>query len=109
MLRSVSRFSSTPEELFFELGDDGFLPIDAVVDRRTDAERAQTLDALTRHGEPIGLDDLVEFVDIGKRVLRSRLNELREQGLAVRTGAGKKGDPYLWAALLEEELADGAA
>ncbi len=99
VLRTVSRFSSTPEELFFELGDDGFLPIGDVAEKKSDAERAQTLDALEQHDTPVGVDVLAEEVDLGTRALRRRLTELQAQGLALRTGAGKKGDPYLWAAV----------
>jgi predicted ATP-dependent serine protease len=105
VLRSVSRFSSTPEELFFELDGDGFVPVTDVAEKRSDAERAEVLDALERRGEPVNVDDLFEDVDLGKRALRRRLTELRDAGLAVRTGDGKKGDPYLWTAAEEERVA----
>jgi hypothetical protein len=103
VLRSVSRFSSTPEQLFLELGEDGFLPISDVAEKQSDAERAQVLDALARHDDPVPVDALDGETELGKRGLRRRLAELREQGLAVRSGAGKKGAPYLWAALDEED------
>jgi AAA domain len=48
VLRSVSRFSSTPEALFFELGDDGFLPISDVAEKKSDAERAEVLERSRR-------------------------------------------------------------
>jgi AAA domain len=103
VLRSVSRFSSTPKELFLELGDDGFLPIGDVAEKRSDAERAQVLEVLERHDEPVAVDLLYKETELGKRALRRRLAELREQSLAVRSGEGVKGDPYLWAAV--EEMA----
>ena len=104
VLRSVSRFSSTPEEFFFELGDDGFLPISDVAEKKADAERAQVMDELERHEEPVSVDKLAEnLAELGKRALRRRLTELRDQGHAIRTGEGKKGDPYLWAAAGHDE------
>src|SRR5262249_3187179 len=83
-LRSVSRFSSTPEELFFELNDDGFRPITDVAEKHSDAERAEVLRRLEQQSEPLGVDDLVERSDLSKRALRRRLTELRERDLAIR-------------------------
>ena len=103
VLRSVSRFASTPEELFFELGDDGFLPISDIAEKKSDAERAEVLDALEGHDEPVSVDTLYEGVDLGKRALRRRLAELLDKGLALRSGEGKKGDPYLWVAVADDE------
>jgi predicted ATP-dependent serine protease len=103
VLRSVSRFSSTPEELYFELSDDGFVPITDVAEKKADAERAEVLTALERHDAPVSVDDLNEEVEPGKRAIRRYLTELREKGLAERTGEGKKGSPYLWQAVESSE------
>jgi AAA domain len=102
VLRSVSRFSSTPDELFFELGEDGFVPISDVAEKKSDAERAQVLDALERHDEPVSVDVLAGEVEFGTRTLRRRLTELRGRALVARRGAGKKGDPYLWVVVKDE-------
>jgi DNA-binding transcriptional ArsR family regulator len=103
VLRAVSRFTSTPEELFFELDDDGFLPISDVAEKQADAERAEVLALLERHKTPVTVDVLDEETDLSKRSLRRRLAELRERDLAIRRGEGKKGDPYLWAAAADHE------
>jgi DNA-binding PadR family transcriptional regulator len=55
------------------------------------------------------VDTLYEETELGKRALRRRLAELRDKGLAVRTGAGKKGDPYLWAAVQNLDVTDAVA
>ena len=89
VLRAVSRFSTTPEELFFELGDDGFLPITDVAEK-ADAERSELLGALEQHDTPVSVDDLFEEIDLGKRALRRRLAELREQGWPCGRERGRR-------------------
>ena len=103
VLRAVSRFTSTPEELFLELADDGFVPISDVAEKKADAERAEVLEVLEGHDEPVPVSVLDDECELSGRALRRRLTELRTRGLAIRTGAGVKGDPYLWAAVPDED------
>jgi predicted ArsR family transcriptional regulator len=41
-------------------------------------------------------------LEIPKRAVRRYLNDLHEKGLIGRSGAGKRGDPYLWQLAVEE-------
>lgn len=96
VLRSVSRFSSTPEELFAELDDNGFVLIDNPEQAKVDAERERVLAALEAAAEPLPSDEIAAELELKKATTRRYLNELHERGLATRSGEGKRGDPYLW-------------
>src|SRR5262249_2664322 len=107
VLRAVSRFTSTPEEIFLELADDGFVAITEVAEKQAGGERAEVLNLLDRRTAPVPVDALNADTHLSSRSLRRRLAELRERGLAIRSGEGKKGDPYLWAAIAEDGAGDG--
>ena len=96
VLRAVSRFSSTPEELYLELGEHGFEPIESPEQVKADAERLRVLDALENLDEPATADQLGEELEIPKRAARRYLSELLEKGLVARAGAGKRNDPFTW-------------
>ena len=96
VLRAVSRFSSTPEELYVELGEHGFSPIESPEQVKTDAERGRVLEALEDRGEAVTSDQLGDELDIPKRAARRYLNDLLDRQLVIREGGGKKNDPYVW-------------
>jgi hypothetical protein len=98
VLRAVSRFSSTPEELHFELDEhNGFELVENPEQRRADSERARVLAEVDTRSEPVSSDDLAEKLELDKRAVRRYLNDLLGNELVRRTGAGKKNSPYLWA------------
>jgi DNA-binding transcriptional ArsR family regulator len=105
VLRAVSRFSSTPEELYIELGEYGFSAIESPEQVKTDAERARLLEALEERGEAVTSDQLGDELELAKRAVRRYLNDLLEQGLVTRDGAGKKSDPYVWRSVQDDETA----
>jgi predicted transcriptional regulator len=92
ILRAESRFEDTEPELALRLGQDGYedLGNEAVV--RTDRERAQVREALSP--DPQTVDELAELADLPAGIVRRRLNELVDDGIAQREGAGKRGDPH---------------
>jgi predicted ArsR family transcriptional regulator len=92
----VSRFSSTPEELYLELEEHGFVLIASPEQVKTDAERARVLEALEDRDEAATSDQIGDELDISKRAVRRYLSDLLEQQLVTRHGSGKKGDPYVW-------------
>jgi hypothetical protein len=110
VLRSESRFSSTPEELVCELTDDGYVARDGLAALTETAERERLLDALA--GIPgATLADLAES-GFGRSATAKRLGAMLKEGLLVREGGGKKGDPYRWrlpkdSSARKESLADG--
>jgi DNA-binding transcriptional ArsR family regulator len=99
VLRAVSRFSSTPEELYLELHEHGFAPIESPEQVRADSERERVPTALEAIGEPAPAEALAEELELPKSTVRRHLRTLLERGVVVRDGAGKKNGPYLWSAV----------
>ncbi len=96
VLRAVSRFSSTPEELYVELDEHGFVPIESPEQVRADVERDRLLAALDELAEPVTAQLLGEELELPKSTVRRHLRTLLERGLVLRDGGGKKNDPYTW-------------
>ena len=104
VLRAVSRFRSTPEELFVELDDaEGeFRAIDSPEEVKAAAEREGLLDALGT-GEATS-KRLAEETELSDRTVRRHLTTLLEQGHVAREGEGKRGDPHRWRRSEDNEL-----
>jgi DNA-binding transcriptional ArsR family regulator len=103
-LRSVSRFASTPDELIIELTENGY-------EARGDSQEAMARDEaeriiahLHRSGE-LAADKLAEALDIPRSTTSKRLSQLRDEGRVSRTGEGTRGNPFLWSASAELDLA----
>jgi DNA-binding transcriptional ArsR family regulator len=96
VLRAVSRFSSTPDELYLALEDDGFAAIENPEQMQADADRERVLKALEEVGEPTSPQVIAEALELTQPTIRRHLNTLRDRGAVTRTGTGKKGDPYQW-------------
>lgn len=96
VLRAVSRFSSTPEELFVELNDEegGFRAIESPEEVKAAAERERLLDMLGT-GEATS-KQLAEESELTDRTVRRHLTTLLEHGHVTREGEGKRGDPHRW-------------
>lgn len=101
VLKAVSRFSSTPEELYVELEEHGFAAIENPEQVKTDAERSRILRALEERGKPVTSEQLGDDLEVPKATVRRLLKQLLEKQLVTRSGAGKKNDPYLWVAVEE--------
>jgi DNA-binding transcriptional ArsR family regulator len=102
VLRAVSRFSSTPEELYLELDEHGFVPIDSPEQVKANTERERVLTALEEAGEPATAETLGEELELPKSTVRRHLRTCSNRGAVTRSGAGKKNDPYLWRLAAEE-------
>jgi hypothetical protein len=96
VLKLVSRFTDTPDEIAVELGADGWRSLGTV---SAAVRRMRQEDVLELVGEePMTREQLVEAAagTMSDRTLRRRLDELVERALAARIGEGTKGDPYRW-------------
>jgi len=94
VLRAVSRFSSTPEELFLELDElnNGFTPIESPEQVRAASERLRVADAASGGTSK----EMAEEVELPEPTVRRYLKTLLESGHVERSGSGKRGDPYRW-------------
>lgn len=95
-LRAVSRFSSTPDELFVELDVDeaAFHAIESPEEVKTAAERLKLLEALD--ATEATSKQLAETTGLPDSTVRRHLNALLEGGHVAREGEGKRGDPHRW-------------
>jgi AAA domain-containing protein len=95
VLEALSRFDETAEELVIELTDAGYLSLgsEAAV---AYAEIRTALLELLPEGDAAGLAmaELEALIDGKRTTIQAALRELVDAGLAVRSGAGKRGDPY---------------
>lgn len=95
VLHALSRFSETPSTLTIELTEDGYVSLGsegAVAVRRAreailDVAPAAPEDAMT-------LEELRKAAECGRHVALGATNALLAEGILVRIGAGKRGDPY---------------
>jgi DNA-binding transcriptional ArsR family regulator len=94
VVRAVSRFSSTPEELFVELEEHGFAAIASPEQARVEAERGRVLSSLGE--EPVAAQAVAEELKLPSSTVRRHLRTLLDRGAVERVGAGRKNDPYTW-------------
>lgn len=98
-LRAVSRFSSTPDELYVELDEEAaaFVAIESPEEVKAALEQTRIVEVLA------GLDGatsaaVAETIELPDSTVRRHLNVLLERGHVVREGQGKRGNPFRWRA-----------
>jgi DNA-binding HxlR family transcriptional regulator len=96
VLKLVSRFTDTPDEIAIELGENGWRSLGTVSAAVRKMRQEDVLELVDE--EPRTREQLVAAAagKLSDRTLRRRLGELVDRALAVRTGEGTKGDPYRW-------------
>jgi DNA-binding transcriptional ArsR family regulator len=97
-LRAVSRFSSTPDELFLELDEEEgvFTAIDSPAEVKAAVERERILETLAALGESATSKEVAAQVELPEPTVRRYLKALLEGGHVTFTGGGKKNDPFRW-------------
>jgi len=100
VIRALSRFQATPEEVVVDYSPSGYVVLGSASDAREMAERDAVFEAVSVGGAPQTADELSELLDMPKATVHKRLGGLVEEGLLTRSGAGVRGDPYRWKAAL---------
>jgi hypothetical protein len=100
VLRAVSRFSSTPEELFLELDEvnNGFTVIESPEQVKAAAERMRVADVAGGGTSK----EIAGEVELPEPTVRRHLKALQEAGHLERAGSGKRGDPFRWTRVDEQ-------
>jgi len=100
VLRAVSRFSSTPEELFLELDEvnNGFTVIQSPEQVKAAAERMRVADVAAGGTSK----EIAEEVELPQPTVRRHLKALQEAGHLERAGSGKRGDPFRWTRVADQ-------
>ena len=96
VLRALSRFQATPEELVIDYTPTGYVVLGTVSDARAEVERDVISEALGDGVEPMSAEELADVLDVPKATVHKRLGELLEEGSVTRSGAGVRGDAYRW-------------
>ncbi|MFZ0037265.1 MAG: DnaB-like helicase N-terminal domain-containing protein [Candidatus Acidiferrales bacterium] len=99
MLRSISRFPDTPDDLAVELGDEGYRALGSAKEASARRIRDIVLAALPKSEETAILDsDICPNSEVSRSSVKRGLNRLIAQGLAARTGMGRTKHPFrYWA------------
>jgi hypothetical protein len=95
VLRAISRYASTPEDLVCELVDDVYRPLGSIEAATKGIQHQEVLNAL----QTIGLgqaDEIADATNMSASTARRRCNELVYAGKLRREGAGGRGDPHRW-------------
>jgi hypothetical protein len=100
VLFGTSRFQSTPETLALTLSDGGvFVAVGSAEEAETQMQQASILAVVRAAGRPLTRDEISEALtesgdSIRNETLVKRLAEMRARAILVRSGGGKRGDPY---------------
>jgi Sigma-70, region 4 len=97
LLSCIGRFEEVPERVV-ELEENAYVDVGDVEEVRADHERGQLLEAVRDIGQPATSAEIAEALNVTESTVRSRLHAAMRRGDLVRSGAGKKGDPFRWAA-----------
>jgi DNA-binding transcriptional ArsR family regulator len=92
VIRAVGRFDETPGELVI---DDGYQVLGSMTEATAAYERERILQCLASD-DGMTADEVAEALDLPRATALRRLKELHEAGQVVRSGQGRKGDPYVW-------------
>jgi predicted ATP-dependent serine protease len=96
VLRSQSRFTTTPEELVVELDEhEGYLARGNTATLKADTEREQIVAVLSVLEEATA-EKLHEETELPESTCRKRANQLTKKETLVREGKGGKTDPHRW-------------
>jgi hypothetical protein len=93
VLRALSRFSATPEEVTAELADDVYRPLGDLQIVIEETEREAVLDVIRAIGAG-SAKDVAGGTGFSESTARRRLDELASANRVSREGSGKRGDPY---------------
>jgi hypothetical protein len=93
VLRSVSRFAGTPDEVVAVLEGDTYTYAGDTAAARAAGDRAAILDALDPE-TAMTAAEVAEAAGLAERDARRHLDQMLLEGVACRAGRGVKGDPY---------------
>ena len=94
LLKAIGRFPSTPSELVIEYGDDGYTAAGDIGQARETTETMRLLEALVECDATA--DQLAAALGMSKSTAQRRLEKAEANRLLTKTGAGKRGDPYVY-------------
>ncbi|MFI4854407.1 MAG: AAA family ATPase [Phycisphaerales bacterium JB065] len=95
-LSYVGRFEKAPAEVIIDLTDDGYRTLGTSNEVESEHLLDRIASVLPEEGPGLTVAEVRERVGIGTHRLRDLLADCVEQGLAFRTGSGRRSDPFLF-------------
>ena len=95
VLRAVSRYDETPEDLVVALTEDGYEVRGDSEHAQADEDRRRVFKAI-QEAKAGTRSELSELTGLPGTTVARHGNDLHENGTVGRTGSGRKGDPYVW-------------
>jgi predicted ATP-dependent serine protease len=95
VLKAVSRYDETPEDLVVALTDEGYEVRGDSEHAQADEDRRRVFEAIQNAGSG-NRAELAELTDLPGATVARHGNALHEDGKVGRTGTGRKGDAYVW-------------
>jgi hypothetical protein len=95
VLKAVSRYDETPDDLVIALTDEGYEVRGDSVHAQADEDKRRIRGAIREVGSA-DTKELSELLGLPNATVSRRASELHEAGEIGRTGAGRKNDPYVW-------------
>ena len=97
VLRAVSRYEETPEDLVVALKENGYEVRGDSEHAQADEDRQRVFAAIQEAGSG-SRSELSELTGLPGATVARHGNDLYEDGRIGRSGAGRKGDPHVWRA-----------
>jgi predicted transcriptional regulator len=95
VLRAVSRYEETPEDLVIALTEDGYEVRGDSEHAQADEDRRVVHEALEAVGSA-STKELAEVTGLPNATVNRHAAALAEAGAIGRSGAGKRNDPHVW-------------
>jgi predicted ATP-dependent serine protease len=95
VLRAVSRYDETPEDLVIALTDEGYEVRGDSEHAQADEDRHRILEAIQAAGSGTA-KEIAEVTEIPEATVRRQAGLLFEAEEIGRTGSGRRNDPHVW-------------
>jgi hypothetical protein len=101
-LRMESRFSETPSELMVELTPTGFVNCGSGADVEFRRALKQIREAISSHKDGMTLGKIHKSTGVGRTTAQKAILRLIKKGLIVQKGKGRKNDPFIYSASVNQ-------
>jgi hypothetical protein len=93
-LKAVGRYQEIPRNLLLDFVEDEYVSLGTPEEAGREAQRERVLLALSACASGLTTKEAAAKTQLKERVVRAALEDAYSHGAALRSGAGKKGDPF---------------
>ena len=99
MIYTIAREGSDLERTSLELGPTGWLSLGSTAREEREATALEAVTITLAKGEALDIAQLVDATKLRKQHIKDALTALINTGKVIRSGAGKRGNPYKYQAV----------